>query len=74
MAKKGWQEWIKYNILDIITLILVLVLVINTFSARVSTTEEQPQESQEITGGEEVEEKPSEVETVVEEQETESVT
>ena len=74
MAKKGWQEWIKYNILGIITLILVLVLVINTFSARVSTTEEQPQESQEITGGEEVEEKPSEVETVVEEQETESVT
>ena len=66
MVKSEWVEWIKCNILEIIILILVLTLVINTFStgrtsqiqekgAKEVSTMEQSQDVQNITGVKEAE-------------------
>ena len=56
MAKSEWGEWIKSNILEIIILILVLILVNNTFS---KPAKEKVSEAQIVKEPAEVQERPT---------------
>ena len=53
MGKTELGEWIKCNLLEIIILILVLILVINTFSKEPATQIEKKESKEEISAPQE---------------------
>ena len=53
MGKEEWKEWVMCNLLEIIILILVLILVINTFSKEPTTQIEKKETKEEISAPQE---------------------